>query len=76
MRREFVCIRHSNSKLQPITGRKSETARNIDGPRIGKNIRRSRYILIRQMLLGSERFIKDQMDNRTEIPITNGFGFG
>lgn len=75
MRREFVCIRHSISKLQPITGRKSETARNIDGPHIGKNIRRSQYIL-RQILLGSERFIKDQMDNRTEIPITNGFGFG
>ena len=26
MRREFVCVRHSISKLEPITGRKSETA--------------------------------------------------
>ena len=43
MRREFVCVRHSISKLEPITGRKSETAipRNIDGSRIGKTIRRS-----------------------------------
>ena len=45
MRREFVCVRHSISKLEPITGRESETAipRNIDGSRIGKTIRRSRY---------------------------------
>ena len=43
--REFVCVRHSISKLEPITGRKSETAipRNIDGSHIGKTIRRSRY---------------------------------
>ena len=35
----------SISTLEPITGRKSETAipRNIDGSRIGKTIRRSRY---------------------------------
>ena len=45
MRREFVCVRHAISKLEPITGRKSKTAipRNIDGSRIGKTIRRSRY---------------------------------
>ena len=45
MRREFVCVRHSISKLEPITGRKSETAipRNIDGSRIGKTVRRSLY---------------------------------
>ena len=44
MRREFVCVRHSVSKLEPITGCKSETAipRNIDGSLIGKTIRRSR----------------------------------
>ena len=48
MRREFVCVRHSISKLEPITGRKSETAipRNIDGSRIGKTRRRSRYYSI------------------------------
>ena len=42
---EFVCVRHSISKLEPITGHKSETAipRNIDGSRIGKTIRMSRY---------------------------------
>ena len=35
----------SISTLEPITGRKSETAipRNIDGSRLGKTIRRSRY---------------------------------
>ena len=35
----------SISTLEPITGRKSETAipRNIDGSRIGKTVRRSRY---------------------------------
>ena len=35
----------SISTLEPITGRKSETTipRNIDGSRIGKTIRRSRY---------------------------------
>ena len=35
----------SISTLEPITGRKSETAipRNIDGSCIGKTIRRSRY---------------------------------
>ena len=43
-----VCVRHSISKLEPITGRTSETAipRNIDGSRIGKTIRRSRYNII------------------------------
>ena len=48
MRREFVCVRHSISKLEPITGCKSETAipRNIDGSRIGKTIRRSRYYVL------------------------------
>ena len=48
MRREFDCVRHSISKLEPITGRKSETAipRNIDGSRIGKTIRRSRYYVL------------------------------
>ena len=37
----------SISTLEPITGCKSETAipRNIDGSRIGKTIRRSRYKL-------------------------------
>ena len=37
----------SISTLEPITGRKSETPipRNIDGSRIGKTIRRSRYSL-------------------------------
>ena len=36
----------SISTLEPITGRKSETAipRNIDGLRIGKTVRRSRYL--------------------------------
>ena len=38
----------SISTLEPITGRKSETAipRNIDGSRIGKTIRRSRYYVV------------------------------
>ena len=42
MRQEFVCVRHSISKLEPITGPKSEMSipRNIDGSRIGKTIRR------------------------------------
>ena len=40
-----ICLRTSISTLEPITGRKSETAipRNIDGSRIGKTIRRSQY---------------------------------
>ena len=49
-----ICLRTSGnqfsattsiSTLEPITGHKSETAilRNIDGSRIGKTIRRSRY---------------------------------
>ena len=45
MRRKFVCVRNSISKLEPITGRKSETwlPRNICGSRTGKTIRRSLY---------------------------------
>ena len=43
----------SISTLEPITGCKSETAipRNIDGSRIGKTVRRSRYYaLVGQVL--------------------------
>ena len=38
----------SISTLEPITGRKRETAiqRNIDGLRIGKTIRRSQYCIV------------------------------
>ena len=38
----------SISTLEPITGRKSETAipRNIDGSPIGKTIRRSQYYFV------------------------------
>jgi len=54
MRRQFVCVRqqlnlvqrrHLFATLEPITGRKSETAipRNIGGSRIGKTRKRSRY---------------------------------
>ena len=51
MRREFVCVRHSILKLEPITGRKSETAipPNIDGSRIGKTTRRSRYWAVKKL---------------------------
>ena len=54
VRQQFVCVcqqrnlvqqRHSISTLEPITGRKSETAipHYIDGSRRGKTIRWSRY---------------------------------
>ena len=67
MRREFVCVRHSISKLEPITGRKSETAipRNIDGSLIGKTIRRARYrketSQLNKLLLGNLRTNRERV---------------
>ena len=65
----------SISTLEPITGRKSETAipRNIDGSRIGKTIRRSRYytaISQKAMLLGSMRRARYETASSLNLSVT------